>query len=238
MLLELRGVVKAFGSVRAVDGVDLGLEPGEAVGIIGPNGAGKTTLFNVVAGDLPPDTGKVCFKAQDITRVPPHRRCALGIARTYQIPKPFEKLTVCENLLVASVFGAGRSEREAAGVCAAILQQTGLATRANRLAGALTLLERKRLELARALATAPELLLLDEIAGGLTEAECRELVAVIRAIRAAGVTILWIEHIVHALLSVVERLIVLDFGRKVAEGEPRAVLQSRIVQQIYMGLVA
>jgi len=238
MLLELRSLSKSFGSVKAADAIGLDVAEGEALGIIGPNGAGKTTLFNLVAGDLAPDAGTIRFKGADITAMKTHRRCAAGIGRTYQIPRPFESLTVFENLLVGAVYGAGKRESEVVGACAEILERTGLAAQANRRAGSLTLLERKRLELARALATNPRLLLLDEIAGGLTEGECRALVETIKAIRARGVTIVWIEHIVHALVAVVERLIVLDFGRKIAEGEPQAVMSSPEVQEIYMGIAA
>jgi len=238
MLLQLRSLSKSFGSVKAADAVDLDVTAGEALGIIGPNGAGKTTLFNLVAGDLRPEAGTIRFAGSDVTALPTHRRCAAGIGRTYQIPRPFESLTVFENLLVGAVYGAGKRERDAVAGCAAILAETGLAERANRRAGSLTLLERKRLELARALATGPKLLLLDEIAGGLTEGECRALVETIKAIRARGVTIVWIEHIVHALVAVVERLIVLDFGRKIAEGQPDAVMRSPEVQEIYMGIAA
>ncbi len=238
MLLEIRGLTRAFGSLKAADGIDLDLAEGAALGIIGPNGAGKTTLFNLIAGDLAPDAGTIRFAGADIAAMPPHRRCASGIARTYQIPRPFETLTVFENLLVGAVYGRGLPERAATGACADVLRRTGLIERANRRAGTLTLLERKRLELARALATGPRLLLLDEIAGGLTEGECRALVETVRSIRAAGITIVWIEHIVHALLAVVERLVVLDFGRKIAEGEPQAVMGSPAVREIYMGLAA
>jgi len=238
MLLEIRSLSKSFGSVKAADAIDLDVAEGEALGIIGPNGAGKTTLFNLVAGDLAPDAGTIRFKGADITAMKTHRRCAAGIGRTYQIPQPFESLTVFENLLVGAVYGAGKRESEVVGACAEFLQRTGLAQRANRRAGSLTLLERKRLELARALATDPRLLLLDEIAGGLTEGECRALVETIKDIRASGITIVWIEHIVHALVAVVERLIVLDFGRKIAEGEPAAVMNSPEVQEIYMGIAA
>ena len=237
-LLESRGLSKSFGSLKAADSVALDLAAGEALGIVGPNGAGKTTLFNLIAGDLAPDGGTIRFKGADITAAKTHQRCAAGIARTYQIPHPFETLTVFENLLVGAAFGGRKSEREAIAPCARILDLTGLAERANRRAGTLTLLERKRLELARALATGPELLLLDEIAGGLTEGECGALIETIKAIRAGGVTIVWIEHIVHALLAVVGRLIVLDFGRKIAEGEPHAVMNSPAVQEIYMGIAA
>jgi len=237
-LLELRGLTRAFGSVKAADAIDLDVQKGEALGIVGPNGAGKTTLFNLIAGDLSPDAGTIRFKGADITALGAHRRSAAGIGRTYQIPRPFENLTVFENLLVGAVYGGRKSERAAIEPCAAILRLTGLIARANRPAGTLTLLERKRLELARALATGPELLLLDEIAGGLTEGECLALVETIKLIRAGGITIVWIEHVVHALLAVVERLLVLDFGRKIAEGEPHAVMRSPEVQEIYMGIAA
>ena len=237
-LLAIRGLTRAFGSVKAADAIDLDVRQGEALGIVGPNGAGKTTLFNLIAGDLSPDAGAIRFKGADITALGAHRRSAAGIGRTYQIPRPFENLTVFENLLVGAVYGGRKSESAAIEPCADILRRTGLIARANRPAGTLTLLERKRLELARALATGPELLLLDEIAGGLTEGECLALVETIKAIRASGITIVWIEHVVHALLAVVSRLIVLDFGRKIAEGEPHAVMKSPEVQEIYMGIAA
>jgi branched-chain amino acid transport system ATP-binding protein len=238
MLLETRRLCKSFGSLRAADGIDLGVAAGEAVGIIGPNGAGKSTLFNLIAGNLAADAGQVLLDGRDITGLKAHQRCAAGIGRSYQIPLPFETLTVFENLLVAAVHGRGRSVKGATDVCAGILERTGLIGRANAPAGTLTLLERKRLEMARALATSPRLLLLDEIAGGLTESECHELVATIRGIRAGGTTIVWIEHIVHALVAVVDRLIVLNFGRKIAEGEPQTVMASAEVREIYMGLAA
>ena len=238
MLLELRVLSKSFGSVKAADGIDLDLAEGTSLGIIGPNGAGKTTLFNLIAGDLKPDAGTIRFAGADVTALPTHRRCAAGIARTYQIPRPFENLTVFETLLVGAVYGQRKPERAVVDSCAEVLARTGLLDRANRRAGTLTLLQRKRLELARALATGPRLLLLDEIAGGLTEGECHALVETIQAIRAGGITIVWIEHIVHALLAVVERLVVLDFGRKIAEGEPRAVMASPEVREIYMGIAA
>jgi branched-chain amino acid transport system ATP-binding protein len=237
-MLEIRGLRKAFGSVIAADGIDLEVASGEALGIIGPNGAGKTTLFNLIAGGIAPDAGEIRLNGRDITSAKPHQRCIAGIGRSYQIPRPFENLTVFENLLVGAAYGGGLSERAAAAPCADILERLHLMPRANTLAGALTLLERKRLEMARALATNPHLLLLDEIAGGLTEGECLELVETIRQIHASGTTIIWIEHIVHALLAVVGRLSVLNFGRKVAEGEPHAVMASVEVRQIYIGIEA
>jgi branched-chain amino acid transport system ATP-binding protein len=238
MLLEVAGLRKNFGSIIVADDLDLALAPGEAVGIIGPNGAGKTTLFNLIAGGLSPGGGTIRFDGRDLAGMPPQRRCRAGIGRTYQIPQPFEKLTVFENLLVGAIYGRHKTEREVAQSCGEILERLGLLKRANTLAGSLTLLERKRLEMARALATAPRLLLLDEIAGGLTEGECLELVATIREIRRTGIAILWIEHIVHALLAVIDRLVVLNFGRKIAEGVPKEVMQLPEVHQIYIGIEA
>jgi branched-chain amino acid transport system ATP-binding protein len=238
MLLEIAGLTKSFGSITVADKIDLVMAPGEAVGIIGPNGAGKTTLFNLIAGGLSPDGGAIRFDGRDLLGLPPQGRCRAGLGRTHQIPRPFENLTVFENLLVGAVHGRGKTEREAARSCGEILERLDLVKRANTLAGSLTLLERKRLEMARALATAPRLLLLDEIAGGLTEGECAELVATIRKIGASGVAILWIEHIVHALLAVIDRLVVLNFGRKIAEGAPKEVMQRSDVHQIYMGIEA
>jgi branched-chain amino acid transport system ATP-binding protein len=225
-LLALEGVSKSFGA----------LEENEALGILGPNGAGKTTLFNLISGDLRPDAGRVLLGGDDITALAPHRRCRSGIGRSYQIPHPFSGMTVFENLLVAAVFGGGMTESEAAAVCVDILARTGLARRANQLAGSLTLLDRKRLELARALATRPRVLLLDEIAGGLTEQEARALVETILGIRAQNVALIWIEHVVHALLACVQRLVVLNFGALIAQGEPHAVVASPEVQRVYMGI--
>jgi branched-chain amino acid transport system ATP-binding protein len=238
MLLEVKGLSRSFGSVKGADGVDLAVERGEAVGIVGPNGAGKTTLFNLIAGNLAADAGAILLNGLDVTRKPAHERCVAGIGRAYQIPHPFENLTVFESLLVAAVHGRNAQVRDSVDFCAAILEDTGLIARADTPAGTLTLLERKRLELARALATGPELLLLDEIAGGLTEGECHALVGTINGIRARGTTIVWIEHIVHALLAVVNRLVVLNFGRKIAEGDPAAVMASTEVREIYTGIAA
>jgi branched-chain amino acid transport system ATP-binding protein len=238
VILKLENLSKSFDSIRAIDAVDLEVAQGEALGVIGPNGAGKTTLFNLVTGLLRPDTGSVWFDGRDITRAPPRVRCIAGIGRSFQIPHPFESLTVFENLLVAAIHGRRRREAQVIDACAEILEQTGLIAFANRRAGMLNLLGRKRLELARALASAPRLLLLDEIAGGLSEAECVELVELLQDIKNSGVTIVWIEHVVHALVSVVSRLVVLNFGRKIVEGEPRTVMVSDEVREIYMGIAA
>jgi branched-chain amino acid transport system ATP-binding protein len=235
MILELDNISKRFGELRVAEAISFGVAESEALGIVGPNGAGKTTLFSLIGGALQPDRGRVLLLGRDITYASPQARCAAGNARTHQIPRPFGKLTVFENVLVGACFATPRSEKDAVELCGAVLQRTGLLPHANKLAGALPLLDRKRLELARALATQPRVLLLDEIAGGLTEGECAVLVEMIRAIGATGVSILWIEHIVHALLAVVTRLIVLNFGQIVAEGEPRDVMASPGVHEIYLG---
>jgi branched-chain amino acid transport system ATP-binding protein len=235
-LLELAAVSRSFGSLKVTDRLSLSVAAGEALGIIGPNGAGKTTLMNLVAGDIDVDEGRIEFDGRDITRLPPAQRCRIGIARSYQIPHPFVGLTVLENVLVGAIFGAGHGERAARPLALTALERSGLAAKANRLAGSLPLLDRKRLELARALATEPRLLLLDEIAGGLTEHEMHELLDTIRAIRADGVTLVWIEHIVHALVAVVDRLVALDFGRVITQGDPHAVMADPAVREIYMGI--
>ena len=208
----------------------------EAVGVIGPNGAGKTTALNLMAGRLRPDRGRILFDGRDVTAMPAHARCRAGIALTHQIPHPFEAMTVFENVLVGATHGGGRSERAAAAVCLEALELTGLAARANARAGVLTLLERKRLELARALATGPRVLLLDEIAGGLGEQEVQALVGVVRQVRARGVAIVWIEHIVHALRSAVDRLVAISFGRSLTDGPPDAVMASPEVRRVYLGI--
>ncbi len=237
-VLALERVSKAFGAVRAADGVSLTVGAREVLGIIGPNGAGKTTVFNLIGGDVRVDSGTIRFQGADITRLAPHERCRRGIGRSYQIPHPFGGMTVYENLLVAACFGGDRTERAAAPGCREILESTGLEAKANRVAGSLGLLDRKRLELGRALATGPALLLLDEIAGGLTEAESAELVALIRQIKARGVAMIWIEHVVHALLAVADRLLVMNSGATLAEGDPAEVMADREVRRIYLGIEA
>jgi branched-chain amino acid transport system ATP-binding protein len=235
-ILSLDKVSKSFGALKVAQAISFDVEEGEALGIIGPNGAGKSTLFNLMTGNLPADSGRILFQGRDITRLSAEKRCLLGFGRSFQIPQPFEKLTVFENLVVASAFGANVPESHVTETCAEILVDTGLIDRANVPAGNLTLLQRKRLELARALATDPRILLLDEIAGGLTEAECNSLVGTIRAIHRRGVTIIWIEHVLHALNSVVERLLVLDFGEMIGLGDPREIMASKQVQEIYLGI--
>lgn len=237
-VLVLDQLRKSFGALTVTDGISLAVEAGETLGILGPNGAGKTTLFNLISGDVAADAGRIEFDGVDISRLPPHQRCRRGIGRSYQVPRPFGGMTVFENLVTAACFGAGEDERQAWATAREVLEQTGLIAQANRPAGALTLLNRKRLELARALATRPKLLLLDEIAGGLTEGEVHVLVAELQRIKRGGVTMVWIEHVVHALLSVADRLHVIDFGRTLAEGAPQAVMADAQVRRVYMGIEA
>jgi branched-chain amino acid transport system ATP-binding protein len=236
MILRLAGVSKRFGAVVVADSIDLDVARGEALGIIGANGAGKSSLFNLITGVIRPDAGRVTLGDTDVTATPARERCIAGIGRSFQIPRPFESLTVFENLLVAAENGRSATSRNATELCGEILERTGLLPHANTLAGRLTLLNRKRLEMARALATEPEIVLLDEIAGGLTEAECNELVAFIKSLHEQGVTIVWIEHVVHALLSVVSRLVVLEFGRMIANGVPAEVLEQPQVKKSYLGI--
>ena len=235
-LLEVVDLSKRFGALRVVQDFSFDVAEGEALGIVGPNGAGKTTLLSLVAGDLRADHGSVSLGGQDLTKLPAHVRCHRGVGRTAQIPRPFEGLTVFENVLVGSTFGTtGRLQGTREDAAVAALEQTGMLGKANVIAGSLTLLDRKRLELARALATQPRLLLLDEIAGGLTEAEVLELVETIKEIRSTGVSIVWIEHIVHALLRVVDRMMAVDAGRKLIDGDPQAVMASDEVRSVYLG---
>ncbi|MGH9137488.1 MAG: ABC transporter ATP-binding protein [Acidimicrobiales bacterium] len=236
-LLEVRELTHRFGSVVVVDELSFDVAEGEALGIVGPNGAGKTTLLNLIAGDLRAQRGEIRFDGRAITDLPANARCRSGIGRTSQIPRPFTGLTAFENVLVGATFGAGKRAdgggREILAVDA--LERAGMTAKANVPASELTLLERKRLELARALATRPRLLLLDEIAGGLTDDEIDVLVATVLDIRASGVTIVWIEHVVHALLSVVDRIMAIDFGRLLIVGDPHEVMSSPAVRNVYLG---
>jgi branched-chain amino acid transport system ATP-binding protein len=237
-ILSLSRLSKSFGAIVIADELDLELAEGEALGMLGPNGAGKTTIFGMIAGTLAPDGGRIVFAGHDITALPAAQRCRLGIARSFQIPQPFGGMTVFENLVVAAAFAKGRRERDVYQLSADILEDCGLADKANRKAGTLTLLDRKRLELARALATRPRLLLLDEVAGGLSEGECESLVALVKRIRTSGVSIIWIEHIVHALVAVVDRVVVLAGGSFIADDAPAEVLRNPKVVEIYMGIPA
>jgi len=237
-ILAFDGISKRFGAIVVANHIDLALGEREALGVIGPNGAGKTTLFGIATGTVAPDSGRVLFDGADITRLTPEQRCRRGIARSFQVPQPFSGMTVFENLVVAAAFAGGHREKDVYARCVDLLDQCALSGKANRPAGALTLLDRKRLELARALATGPRVLLLDEVAGGLTDPECVALVGLIQNIRAGGVSIIWIEHVVHALLAIVDRLVVLHEGSLIAAGDPHSVIRSAAVQDIYMGIPA
>jgi branched-chain amino acid transport system ATP-binding protein len=235
VVLETTGLMKSFGGVQVIDDLSVKLTEGEALGIIGPNGAGKTTLFNLITGVYRPDAGQVTFKDKDITHMARQDRCREGIGRTFQIPKPFADMSVFENVLVCAAYGRNLSERASYARCVETLELTQLSTKANKQAGALPLLDRKRLELARALAGDPSVLLLDEVAGGLTESEVEALIETIKDLRREGISIIWIEHVVHALLAVVGRIVAISFGRNLIEGDPNEVMCSDEVQACYMG---
>jgi len=236
LILALKNLKKSYGALAVTNDVSLDVTAGAALGIIGPNGAGKSTLFNLITGDVKTDSGSITFQGQNISALPPHQRAAFGIGRSYQIPQPFDGMSVLENLLVGACF-AGRSRiTNPRAFCLDVLQSCGLAAKADLPAGSLTLLERKRLELARALATKPSLLLLDEIAGGLTDPEAAQLVDTIKSIHAGGVTIIWIEHVLHALIPAISRLIVLSFGKLIADGDPHEIMALPAVREIYLGI--
>ncbi|NUP86140.1 MAG: ABC transporter ATP-binding protein [Burkholderiaceae bacterium] len=237
-MLAIEGLGKRYGRLQVIDDFTLALGEREVVGIIGPNGAGKTTLFSLIAGQIAPDAGRIAWRGHDITTMPPERRCAAGIGRTFQVPRPFHGMSVFETALVAARFGAGMRGREALDCAADAIEQSGLAARRDTPCAELTLLDRKRLELTRALATRPQLLLLDEIGGGLTDREIDALLQILAGVRARGVAIVWIEHIVRALTAFVERLVVIDAGRKLADGAPADVMADPRVHAIYMGLDA
>ena len=237
-LLALHGVCKSYGALKVTDGIDLSVAEGETLGILGPNGAGKTSLFNLISGDVRLDAGRIEYDGKEVSGLSPHQRCRAGIGRSYQVPQPFGAMSVFENLVTAACFGGKQREHEAWETAYEVLVQTGLLPQANKPAGSLRLLDRKRLELARALATRPRLLLLDEIAGGLTEHEAKQLVEELKDIKARGVTMIWIEHVVHALLALADRLFVINFGQKLAEGAPQAVMQDTEVRRVYMGVEA
>jgi branched-chain amino acid transport system ATP-binding protein len=236
-LLEITGLSKRFGAVVVADEVSFVIETGTCLGMIGPNGAGKSSVFNLIAGTLTPDAGTIVFDGVDVTRVPSFRRARAGIVRAFQIPQPFPKLTVYENLLVAAQYGAGLGGSAAEEWSVAVLRKFGLADKAELLGGRLALLDRKRLELAKAVASQARLLLLDEIAGGLTEREVEELAALIVELKRDH-AVIWIEHIAHALRAASDRILLLHFGKKLLDGPPDEVLTSPVVRQIYMGLAA
>jgi branched-chain amino acid transport system ATP-binding protein len=234
-LLSARAVQKWFGALVVLDRVDFEVRPGDAIGIVGPNGAGKTTLLSVLAGSHAPSAGTIAFRGEDVTHLDAARRCRLGIARSHQIPQPFSGMTVFENVLTAATHGGGFTRDDAYGRSVDALNLCGMLKLANRRAETLGLLDRKRLELTRALATDPIVLLLDEIGGGLTDGEAAELVETVQVLHRRGIAIVWIEHIVHVLVRVANRLICMDAGRVIADGKPQEVLADATVVDAYLG---
>ena len=233
--LHATSIFKRFGAVQVLDGIDFAMTSSEAIGIVGPNGAGKSTLMAVLSGALSPTSGRVTLDGAEVTGLNATARSALGLVRTHQIPKPFAGLTVFENVLVAATHAGGARGAAAHAMTLQALDDAGMGPLANRPADSLGLLDRKRLELARALAAQPKLLLLDEIGGGLTDAEAVELVQIIRSLLGKGIGVVWIEHIVHILLQVTERLICMDAGRIIADGDPRTVMADPQVMRAYLG---
>lgn len=234
-ILQGHSILKRFGRLVVLDDVDFAIERGSAVGIVGPNGAGKTTLLDVLAGAQSPTSGSVSLHGSDVTTSSAAVRCRLGIGRTHQVPRPFTDMTVFENAYVGATAGGGLRGSVAYDRCLSVLETAGLLPMANRRAASLGLLHRKRLELARALAAGPEVLLLDEIGGGLTDAEAEELLETVERLRASGITIVWIEHIVHILARAVGRLVCMDAGKVIADGTPEEVLKDARVIDAYLG---
>jgi branched-chain amino acid transport system ATP-binding protein len=234
-ILTVEKLNKSFGRVAAVHDLSFEVEQGEILGIIGPNGAGKTTLFNLITGEIKPDSGKITFNGTDITLTQTYKRCRKGIARTYQVPRPFVNMTVLENVLVGAVYGGNTGGQRSRERGEEVLKKTGLFSKKNVLAESLSLLDRKKLELTKALATNPNLLLIDEVAGGLTELEVEEVLEAIHSLRKDGITILWVEHIMMAMKRGPDRLLVMNFGEKLIYGNPEEVLQSEEVHKIYLG---
>jgi len=234
-LLALEHVTKRFGQVVIAEDLSFSVCAGDVVGIVGPNGAGKTSLFGLISGDLAPDAGVIRFAGRPVTRLDSAARCRLGIGRTYQVPRPFGDMTVFENLLVAAQQGGGLRRRPSYAAAVEALERAGMTGQVNVPAERLGLLQRKRLELARALATRPALLLLDEVAGGLTDPEVAQLVEVVRDVNADGIAVIWIEHVVRALTAVVSRLICLAGGTFVGDGDPAAVLADPAVREVFLG---
>jgi branched-chain amino acid transport system ATP-binding protein len=229
-ILSIQGLSKSFGALHVAENISFDVNEGEILGIIGPNGAGKTTIFSLLAGNLPMDAGQIKFRDRDISNEPAHERARLGLSRTFQVPKPFSHMTVFDNLKVAALFGGGLEEVECEGWVGQVLDLTGLSAARN------TLLLRKRHELARALATRPTILLIDEVAAGLTDMEVDEFIGLVKEIQLSGITIIWIEHVMKTMMTATDRLLALAGGRVIAVGDPQDVIASDEVRRVYLGV--
>ncbi|GAB6272657.1 MAG: ABC transporter ATP-binding protein [Smithella sp.] len=235
-LLKITGVTKTFGGLVALDKVDMHVNQGEIVGLIGPNGAGKTTLFNVIAGAFLPEHGEICFQGQNVTHLKAHNVCKLGIARTFQVPKPFKNLTLLENMMVGTCFGAGLGKsKESLNKIEEILRFAALEDKISSKADTLNLVERKKLEVSKALSTSPKLVLFDEVMAGLNPSETVEMITFIGKLRDRGLTILLIEHLMKVIMTLSDRVVVLDYGRKICEGKPHEVANNAQVIEAYLG---
>lgn len=235
-ILQFKHVTAGYGRVKILHDLSFEVYPGEVYGVIGPNGCGKTTMFNALIGLIVPSKGEILFDGHNITKLGAHARCALGIGRTYQVPRPFEDMSVYENILVAAVHGAKLSEKAAEELCRDALRLTGLYDKRSLRAGELTLLDRKRLEVARALGTKPKLLLLDEVAAGLTEAEMHDIMRLVADLKQTGYTIIWIEHVIQTMVESTDRLMCMSEGGLLLTGLPRPVMDSKAVEEVYLGV--
>ena len=235
-IVEFNHLNAGYGRIQILNDLSFAVEEGQVYGVIGPNGSGKSTMFNALLGIIRPTSGAIWFDSIDITRTPPHVRCRMGIGRTFQIPRPFENMSVYENVLVAAVHGTGQSEKKAGHAAIDALKLTGLYDKRELLSGELPLLDRKRLEVARAIGTQPKLLLLDEVAAGLTDAEVKDMMKLVKSLKDSGYSIIWIEHIIQTMLGSTDRLRCMAEGSCVMEGEPQEVISSKTVQTLYLGV--
>ena len=235
-ILSFQNVNAGYGRVQILNDLTFEVKKGEVYGVIGPNGCGKTTMFNALIGLITPTQGHIIFNGHDVTKMSANDRARMGIGRTYQVPRPFEKMTVYENILVAAVHGAGLSEKAARPKCVEALQLTGLYDKREVVSGTLTLLDRKRLEIARALGTQPILLLLDEVAAGLTEAEVVDVMKMVADLKAAGFSIIWIEHVIETMVNSTDHLMCMSDGTQLLIGDPLEVMNSKLVEEVYLGV--